>query len=288
MRNRVRAVALLATILVAATCAACGSNTSSRAAALPKPSSAAVSSSGAPAAADVPAPPHPGECRNTPASHLGQDDWVDSTPVIDCSKPHTVETVMIINPAEKLTLPSVKQLVDSCQSDEAAAYFGADHVGLTRLAYPLVSWPSPAQRAAGQNWVRCDVGVLARTHCCTALTSRTSSLRGKLGDGLAAYRVCINELPDPEQSQPLTSCTKPHRAELLRDPVVLSVSRYPSPAVLDRKGRSGCAAVLNDRDRARSLVVTTSWTPKSEWSGDTLYGQCWIHREVGLLPPTTE
>lgn len=44
-------------------------------------------------AANVPPPPEVGQCRNTPGSNLDDDDWVDDTPVVDCSETHTLQTV---------------------------------------------------------------------------------------------------------------------------------------------------------------------------------------------------
>jgi hypothetical protein len=195
---------------------------------------------------------------------------------------------MVIKPAEKLTLSLVKQLVGSCQSAEAGTYFGVDFPGITRLAYPLVYWPSREQRAAGQNWVRCDVGVLAKTQCCTALVPQTASLHGKLGADLGRYRICLGQLPDPVRDQPLTSCKRPHRAELLANPVELTVTKYPSATVLTRKGRSGCTDEVKARHDAGTLVVTALWESRSEWSGGTLHAQCWIHRKDGPLPPANE
>jgi hypothetical protein len=96
---------------------------------------------------------------------------------------------------------------------------------------------------------------------------------------------CIGELPEPDRNQTLTSCKKPHRAEAVPTPLQINVTQYPTAPVLDRKGQSGCAALVKDRHDADSLVFTPAWTLRSDWSGKTLYGVCWIHRKVGLLPP---
>lgn len=146
-------------------------------------------------------------------------------------------------------------------------------------------WPAPAQRAAGQNWVRCDVGVSPTTGCCRQLAPQTGSLRDGVASDPIRFQVCINQLPDPPRAQPLTSCKKPHRAEALPTPMQLNVTHYPSAAVLSKKGRSDCAELIAGRKDLDSLVVTPDWRSRSHWSGGILYGRCWIHRNTGLLPP---
>jgi hypothetical protein len=232
----------------------------------------------------VPPPPKVGECRNSPASNLGQDDWVDNTPVVDCSKTHTLETVAVIKPVEKLTLAVAKQLAPSCESP-AVDYLGIGSREIRTLADQVVYWPSRRQRAAGQNWLRCDVGVQATTGCCAQLAPLRGSLRGDVASNPGRFHVCIDQLPDPARAQPLTSCKKPHRAEILPTGLQWDVTQYPSPAALAKKGRSACAKLVSDRRDLESLVVTPDWQSDANWSGGTLYGWCWIHRRAGALPP---
>jgi hypothetical protein len=277
--------AWLVVVVLGAACTACSNDASSHAAASPTQSSAV-----SPASGDVPPPPKVGQCRNTPARNLGSDDWVDRTPVLDCSRTHTLETIEVIKPVTKLTLSLVKQLVDACHTPASADYLGLPtfRPAISRLLFPAVYWPSPAQRAAGQVWVRCDVGVQATTHCCrpvAQLAPQTASLRGMMAADPGRFQWCIGELPAPSRSQRLTSCKKPHRSEALPTPLQMDVTQYPSAAVLDREGRSGCADLVKDRHDVKSLVLTPAWTARSEWSGGTLFGVCWIHRNAGLLPP---
>ena len=301
MEKPVRAAALLATIAMGIACTACTGDASSPAAALPTrsstavsstPSSAGASSTPSSAADDVPPPPKVGQCRNTPATRLAHfgasrrpGDWVDKSPVVDCSKTHTMETIEVIKPVVKLTLALAEQLGDSCATPAAINYLGTPDRGISRIAYPLLYWPSPAQRAAGQKWVRCDIGVQATTQCCAPLAPQTASLHGKVGADQGRFQICIGELPDPARSQRLTSCKRPHRAELFPTPLELNPAKYPPAAVLERTGRSGCADMVKDREDAEGLVAAAYWVPKSQWSGGTLFAQCWITRKVGLLPP---
>jgi hypothetical protein len=239
------------------------------------------------AGSDVPPPPQVGQCRNTPESNLGQDDWVDQTSVVDCAKRHTLETAAVIKPVEKLTLAQVKQLDDECIAP-TYNYLGISTSVVRNLVLPLAFWPSPAQRTAGQNWLRCDVGVRATVLCCTPralLAPQTESVRGQGGSDPGRFLMCLDQLPDPARNQPLTSCKKPHRTEILPAFLQLQVTRYPSAATLSRKGRSGCATVVARRKDRNTLVITALWKSKADWTVGTLEGHCWIHRKAGLLPP---
>jgi hypothetical protein len=94
-----------------------------------------------------------------------------------------METIEVIKPVVKLTLALAEQLGDSCATPAAINYLGNPDRGISRIAYPLLYWPSPAQRAAGQKWVRCDIGVQAATQCCAPLaphpcTERWARIRG--------------------------------------------------------------------------------------------------------------
>jgi len=192
--------------------------------------------------------------------------------------------VAVIKPVEKLTLEGVKQLAASCESP-FVEYLGIGDREVRNLTSPAVFWPSRAQRAAGQNWVRCDVAVSPTTSCCRKLAPQTGSLRGAVGSDPNRFRVCLDQLPDPPRVQPLTSCQKPHRAEALPTALQLDVTQYPSASVLSKKGKAGCATLVAPRKDRKSLVVTPDWYSKSNWSGGTLYGRCWIHQKTGLMPP---
>lgn len=289
MTNPGRIIPLVLAGLVGLMCPACSSDSSSSPTSLPARSSSAASTSTRPSpAGDVPPPPTAGQCRDTPTSNLGQNDWVDNTPVVDCSKPHTLETVEVIKPVEKLSLALAKQLAGSCGgSSSARGYLGISYPAVRTLAFPVVYWPSREQRAAGQNWLRCDAGVNATTHGGPHLATQTGSLRGAVLSDPVRFQVCIGQIPDPARDQPLTSCKKPHRAELLPDFLQLNVQHYPSVATLKGKGQSGCASLLGHRKDLSSLIITSSWRPsRADWSkGDTLEGVCWIHTKSGLMPP---
>lgn len=291
MPRLLRGVILLIGGVIVVVLSSCSNDASSTSAA-PSTRTSAASPAG-----HVPPPPKVGQCRNTPSGPLESDrppgarvgkgddpgDWVDQTPVIDCSKAHTLETVAVIKPVE-LTLALVKQLAGSCAQSEGVNYLGISSPSVRNLHF-AVYWPSPAQRAAGQSWVRCDVGVRAMTACCQ-LAAQTGSLRSDVGSDPVRFYMCVDQVPDPNRSQPLTSCKKPHRGELLPATIEADVTHYPSTAILNKNGRSGCAKLTVHRDDRADLVITPFWRPfKADWSGGPLTGFCFIHRKTGLMPP---
>jgi hypothetical protein len=288
MRTILRTAPLTFVVALLVGCAGGTTDAGSQPTALPGvPSSSSAASSASTrtaTAGDVPPPPKVGQCRNTPERNLGRDDWVDQSPVVACSRPPTLETVGVIRPAMKLTLALAKQLAPSCESP-ALSYLGISFRAVRTLALPVVYWPSRAQRAAGQTWLRCDVGVKEPTYCCGHLVPQTRSMRGAVLSDPVRFQMCLNQLPTPTREQPLTSCKKPHRTEVLPTLLEINAAHYPSAAVLSRKGRSGCADLIADRKDRGSLVVTHSWPDRASWSGGTLYGYCWIHRTTGLIPP---
>jgi hypothetical protein len=278
-----RSANLIVVVVIGVGCtASCGNDASSPTAALPTPSSTAPSSTRSSTTGDIPPPPKVGQCRNTPAHNLGPNVWVDNTPVVDCSKPHTLETAVVIKPIEKLTLAQAKQLAASCETP-VVNYLGISFPAIRTLADQIVYWPSRAQRAAGQNWLRCDVGVQATTG--RHLATEHGSLRGAVGSDPVRFQMCIDQVPDPAREQPLTSCKKPHRAEALPTGLEWDVSHYPSAAALGKRGRLDCSTVISHRRDRRRLVITVEWQSQDQWSGGTLYGRCWIRRSTGLLPP---
>lgn len=236
-----------------------------------------------PRGSNVPPPPEIGQCRNTPARNQVNDRF-DDTPVVSCARTHTLETVDVIEPTEKLTPSLAKQLADNCGAAVWNYLNGVQHTFYKLV--PVYYSPSPEQRAAGQSWVRCDVGVQARWGVYPPVEPQHTSLHNALGEDPARFRVCISELPDPDRNQPLVSCKQPHRAELLSDRLTFNTSRYPTAALLQKHGRSGCARTIAGRDDIEELQTTPDWESEENWDPSRpVYGWCWLYRKTGLLPP---
>ena len=160
----------------------------------------------------------------------------DGSPVVDCSQPHTLETLT----SSTLATSSPPWLLEDCQVLRHGAV--ADYVDspgpLYNRAWPISSGP-PRNKDAGQSWVRCDVGFWGRPPLWT-LVSESRSLEGAMGEDIARYQQCLAEVPDLERSQPFVSCEEPHRAEFLDSRRAVDASKYPSAAKLEKRD-SHCA-----------------------------------------------
>jgi hypothetical protein len=229
--------------------------------------------------------PTEGQCRNTPASNVKPNVWVDESPVVDCAEPHTLETILVIDSEENMTSALVEQLAKYCDAPKAYSYLDSPGRGAYNIVYPLAYGPSPEQMEAGESWVRCDAGIQTTTSFDgLPLATTTGSMKGDLSAHPARYQLCMTEVPQRDEAQPLTSCEKPHRAELLHDLIELATGDYPPAAELEREGQARCAELVADHAEADSLVLTPIWQPEESWSGGPLVGWCWIHRPSGLLP----
>ena len=97
--------------------------------------------------------------------------------------------------------------------------------------------------------------------------------------------MCLGQLPDPARNQPLTSCKKPHRTEILPefvrtggDALSLCGDTRPEGPFGLRQGRR--PTQRPERPCRHSLVEV-----QGRVVGRALEGHCWIHRKAGLLPP---
>jgi hypothetical protein len=157
--------------------------------------------------------------------------------------------------------------------------------------YPIrYRWyiPTPSQVADGQSWARCDIGTWADTRF-TQVAERTQSLKDVISHNPSALWLCLDQRYMPTRDQRLTSCTKPHRAEVTALKIhVPSYGHYPAKAKLLRAGHRQCAALLSKRPDATQLDSKPVWWTKRLWklSGDyTVRGGCWFWRTDGKRLP---
>ena len=100
----------------------------------------------------VPPPPEVGQCHNTPESSLNAA--YDDSPVVDCSQPHTLQTLKVIDTDEEVTPELLEQLATYCHAQAVAEYIDSPGPGGYNLVYPIVFGPTLEQQEAGQSWVR--------------------------------------------------------------------------------------------------------------------------------------
>ena len=126
----------------------------------------------------------------------------------------------------------------------------------------LVFLPSKAQVAKGASWVRCDVGIPARTQG-TQQLAFTRSVEGAALDppagsvGVHPPVPCIQRAP-----QPWHECAADHRYEATGTLVQLAgLTRYPSRAQLERRGTRLCRQRLTAHQRSHGLTALAAWDP---------------------------
>ena len=188
-------------------------------------------------AGGVPPPSEVGECHNTPESYLNTALYNDSA-VVECSQPHTLQTLKVIDTDEEITPELLGQLAAYCHAQAVAEYIDSPGAGADNLLYLIVSGPTPEQQEAGQSWIRCEAGHQAATRlvgCCKPLATTTESLEGAMGNDIARFQQCVAEVPDPKRRQPLVARKEPHRGELLLIWMELEASEYPSAAKLESR-----------------------------------------------------
>ena len=139
--------------------------------------------------------PRIGQC-HVPAPGALRSDKVDDSPPVACTQPHTLETVGVVGSAAKPSTASYRVLTHRCRV-AAKHYLGMGAEENYTLAFPFIYLPDAEQSAAGQDWVRCDVGVRAETECCSALVTETSSVRDVVARDPADFGECIDQLPAP-------------------------------------------------------------------------------------------
>jgi hypothetical protein len=223
------------------------------------------------------ATPRVGQCYATPDDVLA--DPHDSTPPVDCSNPHTLETYAVLHPAHRLDRETMARMDQQCVQRIKAFLGGGDFAQTAVSVYYFT--PTTAQRRDGGLWVRCDAGVVTDT-AVSGARPVTGSLRGAFAHGVPeAYRRCLDGAPDPAAALPLVPCTGPHVAEQMPSGVDLgdAGARYPGTSALTHRANDRCARVVQAQvpEAARSLVVVPT---ASMWRGGVTTAQCWA-----LAPP---
>ena len=146
-----------------------------------------------------------GQCRNTRrAISVRTTGW--TRPRWSTVRRNTRSRLPRSSSRSEATLAQVKQLDDECVRP-TFIYLGIFSSVVRNLVLPVAYWPSPAQRAAGQNWLRCDVGVRATVLCCrprALLAPQTGSLRGEegLGPSCPHFLMCLDQFQIPPATNP--------------------------------------------------------------------------------------
>ena len=248
-----------------------------------KPKAGATRSSTSVAVPALTGMPDPGSCWNVAPDHLGLDDWFDDSPKVPCTRGHTTQTARAFTVPEP-TVAMAKSVADSCW-DTSRRFLGVDLDHWVPWQ-ALVFLPSKAQIAKGASWVRCDVGIPARTQG-TQQLAFTRSVEDAALDPPAALWGCTRRSPLQSAPQPWHECAADHRYEatgtLAR---LVGLTRYPSRAQRERRGTRLCRQQLTAHQRSQGLTALAAWDPPSGLADGLLVGVCWAFRpDGGPLPP---
>lgn len=187
-----------------------------------------------------------------------QTDWkvfqakTASTAEVDCSVPHTTQTVYVgtypSSTAAKSTryddLPIVTWVVPRCFV-QVASYLGTDPETLSRTLFsPTIFFAPQSAFASGAHWFRCDVGLVENAK--QTLLPLPQHVEQALAKTIPeTYVGCIqqSDFAHPPISPPTVSCTEPHNGRPIggvrlgrpHDP-------YPPVAMVRSRAAHGCVA----------------------------------------------
>ena len=237
-----------------------------------KPKAGATRSSTSVAVPALTGMPDPGSCWNVAPDHLGLDDWFDDSPKVPCTRGHTTQTARAFTVPEP-TVAMAKSVADSCW-ETSGKFLGVDLDHWVPWQ-ALVFLPSKAQVAKGASWVRCDVGIPARTRG-TQQLAFTGSVEGAALDPPAALWGCTRRSPLQSAPQPWHECCSrsslrgdrhprpargthsvpvPRAARAARhSPVPAAADRSPAVARVDRARGVGPAQRTRGRAAGRGLL----------------------------------
>ena len=174
----------------------------------------------------------------------------DTKPAVSCSKRHNLQTIAVVTSPTSLAGLSDDELSHQATHACLPAYYRASgSVGkLALTAYNMFLFaPTPAQRAAGARWFRCDL-VLSQGRTLASLPSHRIGkpfTRGRLGDNV---RRCLTA------KRSGTPCSAKHVFRSTRS-VVLPDGAYPT---------TDAFIALGDRRCPQGTDLYT-WSYEVEW-----------------------
>jgi hypothetical protein len=271
--SRLRALALLATVLVLS---GCTSSAPRDPAEDPTPASSSAASETPP---PDPGPrPKVGECH---ALSFGQAvAVVGRTEPVACGRKHTAQTYFV-GRLDLETKAGFSRRVDSeaaqRQMRQACTTRLPRHLGIgpreLRLSMAQAVWftPSPKRAEAGADWFRCDVVAVAAPKQLLALPRQTKGW----GDAPAAA-MCATAEPGTKAFRRV-SCGARHTWRASSTVDLPGKGRLPKQAEIADRMESTC------RDAARSQAddpLDFTWSQESpteeQWEAGQRYGICWV------------
>ena len=204
---------------------------------------------------------------------------VGRTAPVPCRRRHTAQTYFV-GRLELETAGGHTRRVDSRAAQRQARTTCTSrlprHLGLSprelRLEMSQAVWftPSPARAAAGADWFRCDVVVVASPRKLLQLPRRT-----KGWGGTPATAMCATAAPGTRAFERVT-CSADH-TWLAASSVDIPGKRLPRPAAVADRMESACRDVARSRaDDPLDFTWSQESPTKEQWRAGKHYGICWV------------
>ena len=241
---------------------------------------------GVPASATTPTT---GNCYNYPTFAL-QKVSNPASPV-PCEGSHRAETFFTGSLAARFPDPAkatVRQIADArvnnCTPARMNAYLGLNTALPTRFR-PVAVFPSTAEYAAGERWIRCDVvystalGIGVLTQPAPAWVAASAETPGSFS--FCTPGVGFARMPSPTKTtaQPCTNPTK--QWILVANPAVGKIwQKYPGYRTLERRAATACRAYKNKYNGGLKDPFARGWSyiyPMAQgWSNGVRTASCWV------------
>lgn len=240
-------------------------------------------------AAPAQAAPTTGQCWDYQAKALAKLA-VAGDPVA-CEGPHRAETFAVTTlPAgfPALADATTRQVVavreGACTEAAMRAYLGLGE-GLPTRFRPVAVFPSEAQRAAGEQWVRCDVvfdtglalGVIPKS----APAWVAENAANPIAFGYCTPGVGYSKMPSPTKTL-AQQCSAPTKQWLLvaRPSLGKAAAKYPGARALDRRASQACSRYKNTFNGGLKDPYARGWAyiypmPKG-WNDGMRTASCWV------------
>lgn len=197
---------------------------------------------------------------------------------VRCGRPHTARTFHVgrldlVESGHRLAVdsPSVQQ-----QARRQCSARLADHLGSSprelrlTMAQPMWFTPTVEDAAAGADWFRCDLVVVAGPDQLARLSRRT---RGT--GGTTAIAMCATDRPGSEGFTRV-ACQRRHSWRAVAT-VDLPGSRFPGPgAVADAMSAQCREAARTRADDPLDFDWSEERPTREQWRAGLRYGICWV------------
>ena len=222
--------------------------------------------------------PMAGQCWNV--SRSAADVMSLDVPSVDCADVHTLETFLVAewkarNPYQMTEDELWAAADDLCGYQRADTYLG---VRPQHLPVPRTEWyfffPTQQQWAAGERWIRCDVGLLQGWDALEPLRGSARELVANFGPRGVAW--CTNGEPRTDAATAPVSCLSVARPWVWAD-WKFTPGKYPGPKKVKQTAIRFCQATAKKAGLPRNATWWYFFDPRKDWqTNQGGYSECFF------------